>query len=290
MQHSFIVPTKYILDPEIGLKSDFILALSHLIDDDLTNEYAQSLLKRKELTGKPIILDNGLYENHKPESWRSLWMKAINLWAISVFAPDHLYGCEKTREALFEFMDIGVELEKELNITLPGVNYVIQAHTPEEYIEEFIRAQDYPIEMIWLSILSIPKCFEKITNTRWISLNRAIALWILDKCCVVKKKAHLLGLGESCADIYVARQLEWCVSNDSCLGFRCPPNVRSHSERGVVYFGKPEKKLDFNYTIPERLESSVMSPGNTHLSDRRFDIIRNMERLYAIMHDIKSPQ
>lgn len=45
--HSFICPTAFINDPYIGGRSDFLLALSHLIDDEATNEYAQAVKQFK---------------------------------------------------------------------------------------------------------------------------------------------------------------------------------------------------------------------------------------------------
>lgn len=47
IKHCFICPTAFINDPYIGGRSDFLLALSHLIDDEATNEYAQAVKQFK---------------------------------------------------------------------------------------------------------------------------------------------------------------------------------------------------------------------------------------------------
>lgn len=109
MLHCFIAPTHFINDPEIGGRSDFLLALSHLVDQHATNEYAQAAIEFKK-TGKQVFLDNGLFENHVPEAIESLVHKAMLIKADVVFAPDHLYDNEKTKEAFDEFYRVAKEM------------------------------------------------------------------------------------------------------------------------------------------------------------------------------------
>ena len=102
IKHSVITPTKFINDPEIWGRGDFILALSHLIDDNCENEYTEAIMS----SWRDIWLDNGLFENGTPEDHNSLLMKAIRIGAIGVFASDYLYDAESSKEALERMVQI----------------------------------------------------------------------------------------------------------------------------------------------------------------------------------------
>lgn len=261
MKHSYIVPTQYINQP-FNEQSDFLLALSHLIDIDCRNEYAQAIMAWSRNTWKPIILDNGLYENSVPETMDTLLLKAHKIGAESVFAPDFLYDTIKTREALFRFEAHKARMEEERWVELPAINYVIQANNYQDYINEFKQAQLYNVNLIGLSILAIPKAFSLLTWIEWISVNRAVALPMLDDAISgfwTKKKAHLLWLGESLIDIKIAKQYPWIVSNDSCLCFWTWYKWYefSYNEHWVLRMGKPKDKLDFDLSLTHYNEDLI---------------------------------
>lgn len=279
MKHCFITPIHYLNTP-VWQASDMLLVLSHLLDERCTNEYAQQIVQWKKEVGGDVVLDNGLYENHIPEAGSTLLMKAYYIGASSVFAPDYLYDCQKTRESLFEFVALRDQLEKDLSethnrpVVLPKVNYVVQANNVQEYMDEFGAAQDYPIAMIGLSILAIPKAFSQITGVDSISLNRAVALPLLDAEFHVKKPCHMLWLWESLVDIRIAKNYEWIVSNDSCLAFWTGYKWADicYDDNGVLISGKPKAKLDFELIDPAWYERG------------EDDMLKNVGIIKAITH------
>lgn len=216
MKKCFITPTEFINNPEIGWKSDFMLVLSHLLDTECENEYAIEVKKFAE-NGKKLYLDNGLFENHEPESGESLLRKAELIWVEYVFAPDYLFDDVKTRK---EF-EIFADLKDKLNINVK-LAYVVQANNPLDYINAYKWAEENPrIDLIWLSILSIPKSFERITQTDDITLNRMVCMKILQDFIQPKKDAHLLWLWSSLWDIIEAKKYHsWVKSNDSSSVFQ----------------------------------------------------------------------
>lgn len=261
MKHCYITPIDYLLT-DVSLQSEVLLVLSHLLDEKCENQYAKNIAEWKRITKREVILDNGLYENHVPESMDTLMEKAMLIEANSVFAPDYLYDRAKTKQALLEFIELRNQLEEELGDNVPKVNYVIQANTYNEYIEEFVAAQDYDINMIGLSILSIPYCFKQETFQDSISINRMFALQELDhriKNKEYKKPAHMLGLGESLIDLKVAKQFSWVKSNDSCLAFwtACKWEEYCYDNNWVLKLGKPEDKLDFNLPLTKDYDSTL---------------------------------
>lgn len=224
-----------------------MLVLSHLLDEDCTNEYAQEVIKRKASTGWHIVLDNWLYENHVPESGEILWRKAYKIWATTVFAPDYLYDRLKTKMALQLFMQIGYTMSSQYNIVLPKCSYVVQADNVFDYLEEYEEASKYDVHMIGMSILSVPKSFSELTWTDDISINRAVAISMIDKAPYKKKDTHLLGLGNSLIDISMASQVDRCISNDSSVPFWAQVvDGSTYNQYGWLTNAKPKKHLDFN--------------------------------------------
>ena len=160
MKLSFITPTKYIKDYQ-G-QGDFILALSHLMDRSKVNEYEKNIVA----TGLPIILDNGLFENHNPEGMDSLIIKAKRIKATHFVAPDVLYNKEETKKRL----EIAKYITKRFNIKIMAVP---QAETKEEYIEFYKElCKDEDVDMIGLSILAIPYVYKKGITEQLIKKDR----------------------------------------------------------------------------------------------------------------------
>ncbi len=201
MRIAFISPTKLIED----FHGDFHLALSHLIGGSFyKNKYVRTLLS----TRLPIILDNGLFENGKPEAVTSLFKKARMLGAHTVFCPDTLYNRKKTEATL-------IKIAKEYEGPI-GLGFVVQADNVKDYIESYQWAVEQPqITLIGLSILAIPKAFKEITGTDDITTNRIRCLKMLSEL-PKHKSSHLLGLGNSYRDVeYAVKNCKWIVSHDS---------------------------------------------------------------------------
>lgn len=246
MLHCFITPTHYVNDPEIGGQSDFLLALSHLIDQHATNEYAQAIFEFKK-SGKPVFLDNGLFENHVPEAVESLIHKAMLIGADYVFAPDHLYKREETQKAFDEFYEISKEMGAQFKFA-----YVVQADDPSDYVGAFFDANlDERIDMIWLSILSIPKSFESLTMTTDITTNRVVCMELLQEALeqewIKSKPCHMLGLWESLIDLVEGRKYPWIYSNDSSSAFQTGKHLKTY-EHLKVPGGKVHEKVVFEQT------------------------------------------
>lgn len=201
MKLSFITPTAYI--KEFGSQSDFILALSHLIDLEVENEYEKAI---KE-TGLPIILDNGLFENKVPEAIETLILKAKKIGAHTAFCPDHLYDEVKTKAEI----ETAYPLFEQHGIKLAAV---VQASTREKWLElydEFVK--DDRISLIGLSILAIPHVFgNSIVGARIACLNE-----LKER---PHKNCHLLGAGEGYEDVQFAKShCSFVISHDSSSAF-----------------------------------------------------------------------
>lgn len=243
IKHCFICPTAFINDPYIGGRSDFLLALSHLIDDEATNEYAQAV-KQFKTTWKQVILDNGLFENHSPEGSESLVQKAMKIGADIVFAPDFLYQREATVKAFDEFFEISTKLGAQFKF-----GYVVQADNRKDYLEAFEQANlDPRIDLIGLSILSVPKSFEEVTKTSDITVNRIECIKQIDEFVIDPiKPCHMLGLGESLLDLAEAKNYPWIYSNDSSSAFQTGKHLKKYEHLNVPG-GKVHEKVVFEQT------------------------------------------
>ena len=224
-----------------------MLALSHLIDPEYSNEYSQALREWKK-SGKQIYLDNGLFENGIPEDTHSLLNKAKHFEVDLVFAPDVLFDAKKTEEELDYFYTVKQEIYPEVKI-----GYVVQARDPITYLAEFKRANlDDRIDLIGLSILSVPASFNGevcgFSSENDITYCREIAIDFIDKMIMgPKKDCHLLGLGGSLNDLVVGQDYDWIKSNDSSSAFVTGYHgMRYH--KNEVPGGKVEEKLDFSIT------------------------------------------
>lgn len=238
MKVSFITPIKYV--GEYGLKSDFILALSHLIEEECENEYEKHIKNTK----LPIVLDNGLFENHFPETVDSLIFKAWKIKADSFFAPDFLYDRVTTEKAFDKTFDI---LES-VGLEDLKLNVVIQANNVTDYLCSYAKfAEDDRVNLIGLSILSIPKSFKEITGTADVTVNRIECLKKLNELGV-KKNSHLLGAGSSYKDIkFAVDNCGWVVSHDSSSAFWNGLFEKEIQDDLEIRGGKTEVKVDFSY-------------------------------------------
>lgn len=251
MRLAFITPTAYI--PEFGNLGDFHLALSHLIDLKNINEYEKKLRE----SGKPIILDNGLFENKVPEPLETLIEKAMRIKATHFFAPDILFSPEGTRRQLDRTIEKVKELERDPRYKLQEgeikIAAVVQADNAEDYMKQLLNFNNDPnVDLIGLSILSIPKSFEKEIGAWDIVRSR---IYLMQKMCelsaptngVMWKPMHLLGLGNSYGDVvYAAKYCSWIVSNDTSSAFW--NGYQGKAITGidlVVEGGKTEVKVDF---------------------------------------------
>lgn len=244
MKLAFITPTLFI--EKYGNQGDFHLALSHLIDLKSPNEYEKELKKSR----LPIILDNGLFENHIAEPTDTLIRKAERIKATHVFAPDVLYDSKGTQKELDNFIKVKKNLKSKIKIAA-----VVQAKNPKDYMRQLLEFnKNKNVDLIGLSILSIPKSYEKligkfdITESRLCLLQDMIAE--ADGRPFFWKKCHLLGLGDSYEDvIYANENCPWVVSNDTSSCFwNGVQGKKLIGENCRVQGGKTEVKVDFNFS------------------------------------------
>ena len=247
MKNCIITPTKYINHKEIWRRSDFLLVLSHLLDPDCTNDYAKEVKKFKTETWRAIYLDNGLFENHIPERWESLLRKGMLLWADYIFAPDVLYDREATEREFEKFNELKKSYETDIKLA-----YVVQASDPIEYLVSYKWAEENPdITMIWLSILTLPYCFEWLDHSRdaFAEISKARMKWIqaLDIVINPKKKAHLLWLWDDpVMELQAARIAHRFIeTNDSCSAYMTWKKGFIYSKKWIPGW-KIIEKVDFN--------------------------------------------
>ena len=244
---AYIVPTEYI--NSLGSAGDFHLVLSHLMDERIVNQYESEMVK----SGKTLILDNGTFENGVPEEVGSLLAKARRIGARCVFAPDYLYDAKKTNEA-FERM----YLEAIRTGAIEGglkIAKVIQADTVGEYVDEYIKcAEDDRIGLLGISILTIPHITSKIGMPE-IDKGRVLMLSILN-LLPKHRKSHLLGLGDSYADVlYAQSSCDWVVSNDtSCCFQNGLEGKRLVGPLLTVEGGKSKIKVNFKQNDVSRVQ------------------------------------
>lgn len=243
LELSFITPTSQI--KEFGSQSDFILALSHLIDLEKENDYEKAI---KE-TGLEILCDNGLFENHVPEPIDSLLDKAIRIRAFGFFAPDHLYNPIKTKQEI----DKAYEVMCKRGLVEGYKNYVygnkiklfavVQADNKEDWLKQYVEfCEDERIDGIGWSILSIPKAWNlPVTEARIECMKEVL------KLDVEHKRGHLLGIGNGYADVLFAKKYcPFIKSNDSSCAFQSGLFEKRLNEELEVPGGKIKEKVDFN--------------------------------------------
>lgn len=259
MQISYITPTKYI--KKYGSQSDFILALSHLIDEKEINEYEKAILETK----LPILLDNGLFENQVPESLYSLVKKASRIGATHFFAPDKLFDSKGTEKELNKTIKHLKELNNGLKIAA-----VVQADNFEDYIDQLLAFNENPdVDIIGLSILSIPKSFYEevgkydITESRVYLLKKMKDMELHDE--IKWKNCHLLGLGNSYEDvIYANDNCPWVKSNDTSSAFwngtQGKKLIGAYCE---VEGGKTKIPVDFSFNLLTREQAKLVQQNIT---------------------------
>lgn len=243
MRLSFITPAPWI--KKFGSQSDFILALANVLPSQAGTqgsiEYQNEILK----TELPVILDNGLFENDKPEGIQSLMKKAIEVRAELFFAPDFLYDGELTAIEL----DHAIKLRNYYHYHLE-IGAVVQAKGPEAYKRQLLQFNDnLDVKLIGLSILSIPESFDLEVGKYDIAKSRIYLMkWMIEKVeeGVVWKDMHLLGVGDSYEDvIFATKYCPWIVSSDSSCAFQSGYMNKRLNENLEVPGGKVPNKVEF---------------------------------------------
>lgn len=252
---SFITPTAYIKDYQS--QGDFVLALAHLIDRHSSNEYERAILN----TQLPIVLDNGLFENHYPEGIDSLLDKALRIKATHFFAPDFLYDAKKTLQGVENAIYTAKQRNALKDVKIAAV---VQASTREEFFWLYDKYQEMPeIDLIGLSCLAIPRCFGSFKQVRSkkekyqhynseIATSRITLMNEMLKRGNNNKKCHLLGLGDSYSDVIFAKNsCNWIISNDTSSCFWNAVQGKKILDNGDVEDGKTKIKVDFDYKDAE---------------------------------------
>lgn len=246
---SFIAPTK--LMHEYGSRGDFNLVLAHLLDD---KDYLFEVID----SGLPIYLDNGLFENGVSVPLEELIDKALELDAEYVFAPDVLYNRKETEENIGKAYEMLEEKKKLKPLAKTKLAAVVQADNRKDYLESYqAMVEDERVDLIGLSILSIPKSFQEVTGTDNISLNRIHCLLDLEKMSV-HKDCHLLGAGSSYLDVdYARKYCHFVKSHDSSSAIWNA--IQGHRLKGdlLIEGGKTEVPVDFKWNVtllPRQIE------------------------------------
>lgn len=258
---AFIAPTRWI--KQYGGQGDFTLALAHLLDRANLNQYEKEIVE----LGLPILLDNSLFENGKPEGIDSVIAKARRIKAYAFFAPDYLFDANKTLSALDNTLYTLRQLKWDFDKI--GVAAVVQANTEREYFELYDKLQEIPeVVLIGLSILTVPHCFGDKFDKRPITDSRIRLLSKLLKRNNNNKPCHMLGLGESIADLVFAKEnCPFVVSNDSSCAFQNGLfNRLVDSVTGDVEGGKVKEKVDF--------ELKKLPDSTNKIIQKNIDIIK----------------
>lgn len=251
MKLSFITATPWI--KKYGSQSDFILALAHLLPS-LAGSQGSAEYEREIIDTKlPILLDNGLFEKHVPEPTESLIQKAVKIGAYAFFAPDRLYDAEYTKIELLHAINLNKYMKTGIKVAA-----VVQANNPKDYKEqllEFNTMED--VSLIGLSILSIPESFEAEIGEHNITESRIYLMkWMIEygrENNIQWKQMHLLGLGNSYADvIFASENCPWIISQDSSCAFQS---------------GQFGKRLTDNLEVPEGKVKFKVEFGLQHLSE-----------------------
>lgn len=255
MKLSFITPTNFIKDYQS--QGDFVLALSHLIKTDKQTAYEKAILKTK----LPIIIDNGAFENGVAEPFDTLIQKAIKVGATHFFAPDSLYESRDNQASLNKTIK---EWEK-IKGNKPKIAAVVQADNLDDYVLQLLAFnENKDVDMVGLSILSIPRSFRKSIRKYDITKSR---LYLLRKMkqmehsgFVWKKKFHLLGLGDSYADVfYAAKHCPFVVSNDTSSPFwNGVQNKYLDGDKCEVFGGKTKVPVDFNLKEINKKQAKII--------------------------------
>lgn len=259
MKLSFITPTNFI--QKYQKQGDFVLGLSHLMKLDKVTAYEKAIVNTK----LPIVLDNGLFENHVPEPLQSLIKKAIKINATHFFVPDMLYDTKGTKEslqnAILTVKKMKKNLSKEKLKNFPKIAAVVQADNDKDYWKQLREFNQNPeVEMIGLSILAIPKSFKRNIRKYDITKSRMYLLRKMKqetKAFGYKwKPCHLLGLGNSYEDVfYAAKHCPFVVSNDTSSAFWNGVQRKSLVGKNCeVSGGKTKIPVDFNFKIITSLQ------------------------------------
>lgn len=245
IQLSFITPTNFIKSHQ-G-QGDFVLGLSHLMKLDKVTAYEKAILSTK----LPIVLDNGLFENHTPEPLDSLILKATKIGATHFFAPDMLYDTKGTQESLNKTITAVRKakkgLSKESLKNFPKIAAVVQANNAKDYMAQLHEFNQNPnVKLIGASILSVPKCFGGSISESRIKLLKRMRKDAAKG--YVWKPMHLLGLGSDLKDVmYAKKHCKWVVSHDSSSAFWNAMQGKKILEDGVIEGGKTGVHVDFSF-------------------------------------------
>lgn len=261
IQTAFIAPTSMIRN--YGSQGDISLALSHLLPEahEEMNLY-EHIIRDIKL---PITLDNGLFEKGEAEDMETLIDKAIGMNAEFVVVPDVLYDREETEANALEASKLLAKKESH-GMEVPKLMAVVQANNPTDFIESYEWMVEQPyIHKIGLSILAVPKSFQKETKTNDIVANRIHCLQRLVDS--KHKDTHLLGAGSSYRDIaHANKHASWVVSHDSSSAvWNGIQGKRIDSRTLEVEGGKSEVPANFEYDAPISSEQESIIQSNINV-------------------------
>lgn len=264
MQLAYIAPTAYL--DKISAKGGILLALAHLIDDAGKNDYTK-FHRRKAQEGHRIICDNGLFEGAQVDT-DTLLHRAGLIGAHVVCAPDVLYNSSETIKSFKRF----IKAKQDAGMVF-DVMGIPQADNPVDWWECFkFMDLSSDCKLIGLSILSVPQSFNVFLGTTGITASR---VWLIKQLYLYEillgrriTPCHLLGLGESLADLIVASRLvpHSVISNDSSSAFVHGAAEVKYTPLGKIPLGKIKDKLNFSFNGPLHPEQEIAIKHNMHIA------------------------
>lgn len=264
MKLAFITPTNWI--STYGKEGDFILALAHLIEKE-PNKYEKAIIE----SNIPIILDNGLFENHEAVGVLDLFDKAQRIGAHTVFVPDVLY---KTKETATE-LDHAISVRENIKAHHIKLGAVPQADNVHDYQTQLLEFNNNKyVSLIGLSILAIPHSYREEFNGDITKSRIALLQWMIKKRDegVVWKDCHLLGLGDSYEDVIFAKNnCPWVISNDTSCAFQSGLFYKELTDDLVVPGGKIKEKVNFDLIEINSEQEKIIVKNINKIKEKIYD-------------------
>lgn len=214
------------------------MALAQHVDDEQYANYFRN-------SSKHTIMDNGACEGEQIEVSKVEDL-AHKINADDVVVHDSPYDMKETLELVDVFFD---EFQHTEDFNFVGVP---QGSNAAEWIDCFkAMCRDDRIDVIGLSKLSIPVCFEDVVGTDNLMLTRLSAIQHIVEYGYTDKPVHVLGLDEP-IELAVIKKYPFIRSCDSCLPILCGKegiNIEAkYTGRGVKPI-RPNKDFDFEEDI-----------------------------------------
>lgn len=241
-----------IITPEGNLEDFAPLGDMHLLIANFIepkSKYTKFYKERNEY----IILDTGAFETGVSMPTEELIKRAVLVQADEVASPDVVYNWKETYHNAIDFVDATADY-----------TFRRMAIPQASNIKDWFRCLEHlmgidGVDVIGLSILSIPQCFKKETGVDTIMENRLLCTQMMEREGLFfdEYEYHLLGLGNPLELMY-QKQIKHIRSCDTS-----GPVVHGmHGVRYDPYLGliqpKIKEKLDFKTTIEKKYYNDIL--------------------------------